>query len=565
VFAASKFRYLFQIWAICLLVSWSCIATAQVESETESDTTFIQSRLNTLVENGHLVLLGARIESTHFLPAFYKRRGYHLAWTGREENIRAFSQRILASGAEGLTPSDYHASQIQKALEAQSRGALPPSQQADLDLMLTEALARYAYHLRFGKVDPEKLDPDWNLARSFKGQDPLIELQAVIDAPALDDWLDALVPQLPIYGSLKKALAKYQAIRDAGGWPVVAAGPTLRWGMTDARVPVIRQRLVASGDLDTGADSNSEHYDEPLKAATIRFQGRHGLEPDGVIGKQTLAEMNIPVTAHIDQIRVNLERARWVSQEIPDTYVIVDLAGFRASLYRDGKIVWDERAQIGTPFRKTPVFREDMTYLDLNPTWTIPPTILEKDILPRVKKDPDYLAKKRIRVLTFSGDEVDRTSIDWESVSAKKFPYMLRQDPGPNNALGRVKFMFPNPHFIYLHDTPSKELFARNSRAFSSGCIRVDNPYRLAELLLQDSEKWNLEKIMVAVDTLKRQTVRLPQSVPVLLLYWTVNVDLNGVVVAFKKDLYQRDARVLAGLDGDFVFNAPADAPAWLK
>ncbi|NOR40510.1 MAG: L,D-transpeptidase family protein, partial [Gammaproteobacteria bacterium] len=377
--------------------------------------------------------------------------------------------------------------------------------------------------------------------------------------------LDALVSQLPVYDELRNALAKYVALRDAGGWPTRPAGPTLKPAMQDERVPLVRQRLLVAGDLTVAAAANEPLvYDAALQDAVEHFQLRHGLDTDGFIGKGTLAAMNVPVTARIDQIRVNLDRARWVSQDIPRTFVIVDIAGFNARLFRDGKVVWDEPAQVGKPYRSTPVFREDMTYLELNPTWTIPPTILAKDILPRVKKDPSYLQQKNMQVLTRDGKIVDPDSIDWSSISARGFPYIIRQTPGPHNALGRVKFMFPNPHFVYLHDTPSKALFNRSSRAFSSGCIRVRNPYRLAELLLQDEDNWSLEKVEAAIDTLKQQRVNLPESVPVLLLYWTVNVGAGGSVY-FREDIYQRDAKVLTGLDGEFVFDVPADSPGWLK
>ncbi len=554
-------RYRGAVYLIAALLVYSLFASSALSAEKGKQ--LLQQRMNQLAERGSLNLEGEVISSKSFLPEFYRQRDYQLAWTAHMDNARVLAARILSSHEEGLVPADYHAAEIKKLLALSSGKQFPEARQVDLDILLTEALARYAYHLRFGKVDPGKLDADWNMPRSFKGQDPVVELQSVIDSADFNAQLDTRITQLPVYKQFRQALAKYAAIAAAGGWPSTPAGETLKPGMQDARVPLLRKRLQASGDLTATVNDSSE-YDAMLESAVKQFQSRHGLEADGVVGKGTLAAMNVPVDARINQIRVNLDRARWVSQDIPETYVIVDIAGFNARLFRNGELVWDEPAQVGKPYRKTPVFREDMTYLELNPTWTIPPTILAKDILPKMKQDPAYLQQKNMQVLTQGGKVVDPGTIDWSSVSAKGFPYIIRQTPGPHNALGRVKFMFPNSHFVYLHDTPSKQLFNRSSRALSSGCIRVRNPFELAELLLQDQDGWDRTQIDAAVDSLKQQRVSLSEPVPVLLLYWTVNVDADGTVY-FKEDIYQRDARVLAGLDGRFSFDAPADAPAWLK
>ena len=556
-------RYRRAVYLIAGLLVYSLFASSALSAETDKQ--LLQQRMSQLAERGSLNLEGEVISSKSFLPEFYRQRDYQLAWSAHMDNARALSERILSSFEEGLVPADYHAAEIRKLLAESSGKQFPEGRQVDLDIMLSEALARYAYHLRFGKVNPDKLDADWNMPRSFKGQDPVVELQSVIDSADFNAQLDARITQLPVYKQFRQALASYEVIRTAGGWPVIPEGQTIKPGMQDARAPLLRQRLQITGDLPAAAAANSSaEYDGTLEEAVKHFQLRHGLDADGVVGKGTLAAMNVPVDARINQIRVNLDRARWVSQDIPETFVIVDIAGFNARLFRNGEVIWDEPAQVGKPYRKTPVFREDMTYLELNPTWTIPPTILKKDILPKMKKDPSYLQKKNMQVLTQDGKVVDPGTIDWSSVSAKGFPYIIRQTPGPHNALGRVKFMFPNPHFVYLHDTPSKQLFNRSSRAFSSGCIRVRNPFDLAELLLQDQDGWDRAQIDTAVDSLKQQRVSLTEPVPVLLLYWTVNIDADGTVY-FKEDIYERDAKVLAGLDGGFSFDAPADAPAWLK
>ena len=259
------------------------------------------------------------------------------------------------------------------------------------------------------------------------------------------------------------------------------------------------------------------------------------------------------VQVRIDQIRVNLERARWVFHAVQRKFVLVDIAGFEVEIREEGGLIWTCRAQVGKPYRETPVFRSDIKYLVFCPTWTIPPGILEKDTLPAVKRDPDYLTKRNINAIDRNGNVVDQATIDWSKYSAGDLPYTLRQEPGPNNALGQIKFIFPNPHFVYLHDTPSKSLFDSTDRAFSSGCIRVEKPFELAELLLNDPEKWNREEIKKAIESGKTRTVFLPEPIPVLLLYWTVEVSPDGAVY-FKKDLYGRDEDVLEGLNGEFTF-----------
>jgi murein L,D-transpeptidase YcbB/YkuD len=272
------------------------------------------------------------------------------------------------------------------------------------------------------------------------------------------------------------------------------------------------------------------------------------------VGPRTLDALNQPVSARIRQIRVNMERARWVQRDLPDDFLLVDIAGFRASLVRGGEEVWHSRAQVGRPYRETPLFRADLTYLELNPTWTVPPTVLEEDILPATRRDPDYLSARNIRVLDRRGASLDPGAIDWSTVRARSFPYLLRQDPGPNNALGRVKFMFPNPHSVYLHDTPSKSLFERSQRAFSSGCIRIEDPLTLAELVLDDPQ-WDRARITREIGTGRTRTLSLARPLPVLLLYWTAEVGDDGRVY-FREDLYQRDAKLLQAL------NAPAREPA---
>jgi len=225
----------------------------------------------------------------------------------------------------------------------------------------------------------------------------------------------------------------------------------------------------------------------------------------------------------------------------------------QAYFLQDDDIIWESRVQVGRPYRRTPVFRSDIKYLVLNPTWTVPPGILRKDILPAVKKNANYLKERSINVIDRQGNTINQDAIDWSQYPKRGFPYMLRQAPGPNNALGLIKIMFPNKHLVYLHDTPNKSLFEHKDRTFSSGCVRVEKPFKLAELLLDNPAKWNQETFETIIASKNPHTIKLPKQIPVLLLYWTVAVDQDGTV-NFKKDPYGRDKAVLEVLEEDFKF-----------
>ena len=261
--------------------------------------------------------------------------------------------------------------------------------------------------------------------------------------------------------------------------------------------------------------------------------------------------MNVPVAQRIGQIRVNLERAR-VLRDIPATAVVVDIAGFEVSLWRDGHRLLRSRAQVGRPYRSTPVFSDSITYIEFNPTWTVPPTIFSEDVLPAIKRDPGYLARNNMRVLTMGGEEVDPGTVNWALYPQQGFPYMIRQMPGPQNALGQLKIMFPNEHLVYLHDTPNRGLFRRSERTFSSGCIRVEQIEPLAVLLLDDPQQWGLAAVEATIDSRQTRRVSLRQPVPIYLVYWTVQV-LDDGEVHFKHDPYDRDRLVLDVLEQPLV------------
>lgn len=512
----------------------------------------IRAHVEQIRAGNDLTIAGQTISSVLVLPSLYERRDYSPVWDNPQAE-RQLIETLEHVDSDGLISKDYHLPVILK-LQA-NNPVRDPATVASLDILKTDALIRLGYHLLAGKVDAEGLDANWNMTTTIGDLDTILSLAGAIESARIPQLIEQLRPDHSYYAFLQQGLARYRTIRDQGGWPSVTPGPVLKLGMTDTRVPVIRKRLSVTGEL-TAADTVSESYEETLTGAVKRFQQHHGLTADGVIGPATLVAMNVPVQERIDQIKVNLERARWVLHDLPEDVVITDIAGFEVSYRRGGKITWSTRAQVGKPYRKTPVFRDQIRYLEVNPTWTVPPTILQKDILPQLAKDPSYLQQKDMQVLTHDGKHVDPTTIDWRQYPQKRFPHLLRQNPGPNNALGRIKFMFPNKHLVYLHDTPSRNLFERDQRAFSSGCIRVMHPFELAELLLDDPQ-WTQSRIEEVVKSKQTTRINLAKPVTVILMYWTVNITDDGGMM-FKADVYDRDAEVLAGLRKPFSFrNAP--------
>jgi len=511
----------------------------------------IQDRIDQILTTGSLNIGYTNVASKQILPKLYERNNFQLIWKN-PQNVNDLLNELGNIEEDGLNPEDYHLSTllVQK-LQLEESEPSEPSLLADYDILLTDSLIRLTYHLYFGKVEPESLHPDWNMTRKINDTDPVVNIERTLRSAQLADALKKIRPQLKSYNLMRAALKKYREIQEVGGWEAVPEGPTLKVGMTDERIPKLRKRLAVTGHFE-GTNTKSDQFDEELEKAVDRFQKSHRLVVDGAVGKNTYKTLNVPVKRKIDQIRVNLERSRWISRNIPEEFIVVDIAGFRVYHYRDFNIKWTSKVQVGKAFRKTPVFNSQIKYLVFNPTWTVPPTILREDILPKIKKDPEYLQKMKISVIDRKGRIVDPSLVDWSKYSSKNVPYTFRQEPGPHNALGRIKFIFPNKHFIYLHDTPSRSLYARKDRAFSSGCIRVEKDIELAEILLNDAEKWNQKNIQNLMDTFETKRVNLPNPMPISLLYWTVRFDEKGKII-FKKDVYDRDGAVLEGLNEEFV------------
>jgi len=538
---------------LSLLVYLPAPALAQTNGNVE-----IQYLSEQLLIGAEVTVAGQSLAVSNLIPELYSRREFTPTWTD-DDKVDAYIRFVGRAAEEGLEPSDYLYAELSALVKDHRLNPDDADLRGRLDVLLTESMIRLGNHLIYGKVDPAQLDENWNWVQSADMRDPVTKIQQVIDSDSVENSLDNFLDRGPIYLRMKAMLAEYRSLKEAGGWPQVDDGPTLKPGMNDPRIAGIRERLVVTGDLPVAGNNGSTAFDDELKTAVLHFQDRHNLDQDGAIGKRTLVAMNVTVDERVDQIRVNLERLRWVARDIEDEFIFTNIAAFRTFLIRDRQIVWSARSQVGRTYRQTPVFTAKLKYLQFNPTWTVPPGILSKDILPAVQRDTGFLAKKDMDLIDRNGNTVDPETVDWSQYSSRRLPpYQFVQRPGPTNALGRVKFIFPNSHFVFLHDTPSKSLFGRTERSFSSGCIRVENPFVLAELLINNPDKLDADSIQTLLDSKKPQTVFLDEPLTVMLMYNTVDmVDME--LVRFYNDIYQRDDAVLESLNAPFEFRLPTE------
>jgi murein L,D-transpeptidase YcbB/YkuD len=530
----------------------------------------LRGRLETVGHTAGMTIQSESIRALDSLLRFYERRSFRPVWLCEEgplPHTEAFVQVISQAEREGLRAASYHRASIEQLMAEQRLAHSQPwsqqlRSQVDLELLLTDAFFMYGSQMLSGQTDPRTLHEVW----FANGSEIDLEtrLQQAVEANHVVELLQSLRPTHVGYLELQKALVSYRDIAARGGWPVIPNGPTLQRGDRGPRVMALRTRLRLTADLDRASAPVDDVFDTALEQGLQRFQERHGLNADGVVGTSTLTALNVPAEARVRQIELNMERWRWLPHELGDRYILVNVANFALDVIEHGQSVLAMRVIIGKPERRTPFFSADMTYLVLSPHWYVPPTIAIQDKLPLIRRDPSYVARQNFKLFRdgeSGATRVDPLSIDWSAVSARNFPYRLRQDPGPRNALGRVKFMFPNSYHVYLHDTPSRELFAKTERAFSSGCIRLEKPIELAEYLLRNDPRWSRQKILATIARGAEQVVHLPTTVPVHLLYWTAWVDAQGRI-NFRKDIYERDKVLDTALRESFPAPKGADQPA---
>ncbi len=455
---------------------------------------------------------------------------------------RALAIGLLEAGKEGLDPQDYLSPTfLERCLD-------DTLEDADwCESQLNEAYLHYAEDVGYGRYHTEEQDPEWHIpARTFDARSALSQAQSTDDIANL---LRSLPPPHPQYRRLREALAAYRSMAATGAWPVIPEGPTLEGGEDDSRVGLLRSRLAAEG-YPVPATANGDRYDETVLEAVRDFQSRHGLAVDGKVGPRTRAALNTPLNYRIAQIRLNMERWRWLPRDLGERYLLVNLPAFELEMRDNGQLVHRMRAITGRIDRTSPSFASRLTQIVLHPSWTVPRRLAVEDLLPRQQEDPDFLDKKQITVLQKQGDrlvEIDAHTVDWTLYDKDNFPFVLRQAPGPRNSLGKIKFIMPNPFQIFLHDTPGKALFNKTIRTFSSGCIRLQDPLLLADWLVSGEDPGIIDSLQRELDGDDSETLALPLRgrVQVYLVYLTVWVDEAGNV-QFRDDIYARNHILLS-------------------
>jgi len=491
------------------------------------------------------------------LRAFYKKRGMKPAWaTGRGPNADAKTLADVLQNAdqEGLDPSEYSTVPLQQRLEKSKNvpvDATSPKALAEFDLLCSIAALHYMSDVHDGRISPRALDAVW-VAKPQKN-DMDARLADALKKHQLQKAFDDLPPSRDEYAHLKEARARYAKLAQEGGWPMIGPGSPLRKGDRGVRVRTLRERLAATGEL---ASANGDRFDDALEEAVKRYQEQSGRFADGVIGEPERAALNVTTDERLRQIELNMERWRWLGGSFGDRYLIVNIPEYKLHLFEGGKDVLSMRVVVGKVMSQTPVFSDTMTAVVVNPTWSVPPSIVANEIVPAIAEDPDYLAKHRMRVVGTDGNEI--TDFDLGD-STKRV--IVRQDAGEGNALGAMKFIFPNSFDVYLHDTPAGKLFDEQERSFSHGCIRVEDPVALAHAVLRGRPESNEGRLQALIAKGETKTIGLPKPLPVHIVYFTASADKDGQV-SFLGDVYGIDEDLSDRLRGRAKKQAAARAKA---
>lgn len=507
----------------------------------------IRENINKLEQLKTIKLNGEKIIGNQVITSLYKDTDYTPLWTSKK-NQTDLVDILEDSYFDGLNPADYHIEDIKSYVNEIANGtSISTNDAAVADIVMTNALLTYAFHMIQGKVNPALLDPNWNYSKKVMADSVEFKIMHVLQTQTIKQQVENIRPELKMYHKFRALFERYDSIQNVNGdvEQIKYPGKSLRLGDTSEAVGELKRRINHFYISSNSSDDNV--FDEELKAALIDFQKQNKLDADGIAGKKTFEMLNMSVKDRMDILRVNMERCRWLNNDVPDEFLLVNIAEYKLYIFRNQKIEYNCRVVVGKEYHKTPVFTSEIKYIAFNPTWTVPYSIASKETLPKLKADPQYLQKNNMTLLR-GNNEVDPTTINFNNYTRRNFPFTIRQEPGPNNALGRVKFMFPNKHAVYLHDTPSKSFFEKTERAFSHGCVRVQNPLILAEQLLKN-HGYDKKKIDDIVESEKLQNVSLEKFMTVMLMYWTCFEDIQDSEMYFHRDIYGRDKAVLKELN----------------
>jgi L,D-transpeptidase YcbB len=466
---------------------------------------------------------------------FYAGREHEPAWVNArqlQEQGRALHEAIGRAEEDGLSPVQYRhdvAGALLAAVETKEKDrrladSVAVRYLADLDVLLTEGFNRYARDLVTGTLDPAEAGLDWRIASEVAYEH--VVLKNLVEGREPAEIVAHLRPSIPYYERMRAALARYRAAAAAGGWPQVPEGVTLKEGERNAAVAVLRERFALGPDpreasLAAAGAADPTLFDAGLRQAVEHFQRRHSIEADGAVGAGTLKELNHTVEDRIAEMKLNLDRWRWLPNELGDRFVMVNVAGFELEVVDNGRTIEAMNVVVGKLDRQTPIFADSIQHVVVNPYWNVPDGIYRKDVLPAMQRDPMYLVRNNM-----------------EFVNGR-----VRQKPGPKNSLGRYKFLFPNEFDVYLHDTPQGHLFSRTSRDFSSGCIRLERPEDFARLLLDMQTDRGSSQLDAMLTSWSERWIKLDRPLPVYLLYFTAWVEEDGTV-RFHHDVYGRDGKL---------------------
>ena len=509
----------------------------------------LKTGLKSVLNNSSLPLIDE-------VTKLYESREYNLIWSdGAHYNSQAHDLfRVIQNARKlGLNPADYDLDIIKYFLETTIDDPVILSKS---DVTFTHAYVRFA-----SNVDKEKYASDKSLSSSFGLLENDAFLTAVLNDASINDEINndnlEVIPKIADetillnrdpYSRLLNALETYRSLSDDFE-PIILQKKSLTIGDASAEIIKARIRLYELGDYKS-EDFSNEVFDETLALAVSDFQYRHGLEADGVLGRKTVREINKSAKQRALQLEVNLERAKQISELGSNRYILVNVPEYKLYVIENGKTIYETRVVVGKKKHKTPVLTSEISEFVLNPYWNVPTSITKNEIIPKLQEDPEYLSKNDMKIISRQNNQnvfVDPEIVDWTTLDPENASLRIRQDPGKKNALGRVKFIFPNNHKVYLHDTPSRRLFAHSSRAFSHGCVRVENPFELAEVLISNSETWTSEKLHYFASRKKTKTIKLDNPIPIHITYMTAWADEQGVI-NFRPDIYKRDSHIASSL-----------------